>query len=161
MKKILTLSSAIRKLSGRRFKSVVFFSGVFDLFHYGHFRALRNASRLGDILIVQIDGNKLVKKRKGDGRPYLDELHRAEIISSLEFVDYVFISDIPSENEDKLKSLSPDVFVRAIKEEETDDDRKNRTKNLTKKSPKTKIVWLEQTPEISTTKIISAVGRNL
>jgi len=158
MKKIKTLNQIGRQLKKKPHNlKVTFFSGVFDLFHYGHFRALRQASSLGDSLIVQIDGDKLVKKRKRNNRPYLDQSHRALIISSLEFVDLVFISDSPSEDASTLITINPDVFVRAILPHETDKDRVDREKALLAKMPKTKIIWLEQTPEVSTTKILHVV----
>ena len=157
MKKILTSSSTIRMLLERRFKSVVFMSGAFDLFHFGHYKALTKASGLGEILIVQIDGDQLVKKRKGDGRPYLKQVIRASMIASLDFVDFVFISNIPSEDSRLLSRLKPDILVRAILPNESDIDRSKREKILLEKAPATKIVWLKQTPEISTTKINSAL----
>lgn len=137
----------------------IFFSGAFDLFHYGHLRALRSASSLGNILIVQVDGNILVKRRKGTNRPYIDEHHRASKISSLTFVDYVFISNIPSEDIKTLKSVAPDIFIRAILPNETDEDRARRQEILIKKNSKMNIVWLAQTAEISTTKIISVSSK--
>ena len=145
----------------RKQKKVVFSSGVFDLFHYGHFLALKKASKLGDIFIVQIDGNELVQSRKGENRPLIGENLRAEIISSLEFVNYVFISNSPSESIEVFKCIQPDIFVRALKGEETNDNRKKREDYLKKISPKSSIFWLEQAPEISTTKISSVTGNNL
>lgn len=137
----------------RKSKKIVFFSGAFDLFHYGHFRALEKAASLGDCLIVQIDGNQLVKKRKGANRPHLDETIRAKIVASLNFIDYAFVSDIPSEDVQTLNMIKPDLFVRAILTNETEQDRKEREKTLLKKIPKSKIFWLEQSAEISTTKM--------
>ncbi len=157
-KKLYTLSRLINNLHPKRKeKKVIFCSGAYDLFHIGHFRALKKASKLGNILIVQIDGNELVKKRKGSNRPYLHEKERAEVIASLTFVDFVFISNTPSEDASILGHLKPNIFVRAILPNETDKDRKNREKILLSKIPDGKIVWLSQTKEISTTKIIPLV----
>lgn len=138
-------------------KKIVFYSGVFDLFHYGHFLALKKASKVGDILIVQIDGNILVRSRKGSDRPYLDEMLRAEMISNLTFVDYVFISDTPSEDPETLKVLRPSYFIRAIKKGENLQTRLEREIILKKHVPKMSIVWLEQTKEVSTTKLLTII----
>jgi cytidyltransferase-like protein len=134
---------------------IVFCSGVFDLFHYGHFKFLQKASKMGKTLIVQIDGNRLVKKRKGKDRPYLDQIYRALMISSFDFVDYVFISNKPSESKSTLKKIKPTTFVRVILPAEAKEDRVKRTKSLLKKYKKMKIAWVKQTPEISTTKMLS------
>lgn len=161
MGKVVSTRNIKRTLNNKRLKrkKIVFFSGAFDLFHYGHFIALKKASALGDILVIQIDGNRLVKKRKGPDHPYLDQSERALIIASFGFVDYVFISSIPSEDSRILKSVRPDIFVRAILPHESEKTRARREKVLLKKVAETKIFWLDQTPEISTTKIISAVEK--
>lgn len=161
MKKINSLpdiKKIISKINDEQ--ELVFFSGVFDLFHFGHFIALKNASSLGDILIVQIDGNCLVKERKGYDRPYLDESDRALMISSLEFVDYVFVSNIPSEDEQTLQYITPDIFVRSVLPHESDERRRQREKSLLKKYPSMRIVWLDRTPEISTTRVLPVVLRH-
>lgn len=159
MEKLISVKDIkmINKYKKLRRLKVVFCSGVFDLFHYGHFIALKKASALGDILIIQIDGNQLVKKRKGPDRPRLDQNDRASIILSLDFVNYVFISNAPSEDRRVLRSVKPDIFVRAILPHESNEDRLKREKILLQKIPDMKIFWLEQTPEISTTKISSAL----
>ncbi len=154
MKKIFTLSRFKKILSLRENKKIVFFSGAFDLFHYGHFRALLSATTLGDLLVVQVDGDRLVRKRKGLDRPHISEIERVKIISSFEFVDYVIISNIPSESKQTLNSIKPDVFVRAILSNENGYDRVLREKKIVKRLPFIKVVWLKQTPEISTSKII-------
>lgn len=134
-------------------------SGAFDLFHHAHYKALKTASSLGDTFIVQVDGDLLVKKRKGAERLYLAESERAEIIASLEFVDYVFISNLPAENKITLKSVNPNIFIRAILPQELDQERIRREIILMKKIPRGKIVWLKQTSEISTTKLLSVVDK--
>ena len=105
MKKIFTLSKFKKILSLRENKKIVFFSGAFDLFHYGHFRALLSATILGDLLVVQVDGDRLVRKRKGLDRPHISEIERVKIISSFEFVDYVIVSNIPSESKQTLNFI--------------------------------------------------------
>ena len=160
MKKIISFTQlkSIRQTVGDK-RRVVLMSGVFDLFHYGHFKALEKASRMGDLLIVQIDGNQLVKKRKSTNRPYLDEGVRARMIAAFEFVDYVFISNAPSESKRTLKGMAPHVYIRALLPEQTPLTRTLREKKLNALVPKMKVVWLPQTAEISTTKIISVVGK--
>ena len=152
-------SAQLKKIISPKIKrqTVVLFCGTFDLFHYGHLLAFKRVRTLGDVLIVKVNGNKLAARRKGRGRPFLDERERVLTVSFLEFVDYVFISNIHSEDIRILKLVKPDIFVRPIQSEETDEDRTRREKALLKKLPSMRIVWLEQTPGISSTKISEMV----
>jgi rfaE bifunctional protein nucleotidyltransferase chain/domain len=72
-------------------RTVVFSNGCFDLIHVGHIRYLQAAKSLGDILLVGINSNASVRALKGPGRPLQPQEDRAEIIASLECVDFVTI----------------------------------------------------------------------
>ncbi|MBW2976425.1 D-glycero-beta-D-manno-heptose 1-phosphate adenylyltransferase [Candidatus Woesearchaeota archaeon] len=72
-------------------KKIVTTNGVFDILHLGHIRYLKEAKKLGNILIVAINSDSSVKKIKGPGRPLNNENDRAEALASLECVDYVAI----------------------------------------------------------------------
>lgn len=159
MEKIISLNQLKKIIAQKSPKQkTVLFCGTFDLFHYGHLRALQKASTLGDILIVKVNANKLAKKIKGINRPIIDEKERAQIISAFNFVDYIVISNFNSENVRFIRMVKPDIFVRAILPKETDEDRVKREDVLQKKYPLAKIVWLSQTPEVSTTRIISVIN---
>ncbi|BCB95355.1 hypothetical protein JZK55_02770 [Dissulfurispira thermophila] len=103
------LKTVIDKLKANG-KKIVFTNGCFDIIHIGHIRYLREAKKLGDILIVGLNSDSSVSKIK-PGRPINTERHRAEILSSLEMVDYVtiFNEDTPYE---LIKHLMPDVLVK-------------------------------------------------
>ena len=72
-------------------KRIVLCHGDFDNFHYGHLKHFEAAKKYGDILIVSITSDKHIKK--GLNRPIFDEKQRAEIISSLMIVDFVYIDN--------------------------------------------------------------------
>lgn len=67
----------------------VYVIGVFDLFHRGHVELLRRAKKLGDKLIVAINGDELVSKYKR--MPYLSEKDRLAIVEACKYVDEAFI----------------------------------------------------------------------
>lgn len=92
-------------------KKIVFTNGCFDILHVGHIRYLRQAAELGDILVVGLNSDHSVQKLKGKGRPVNPERERAELLCSLEFVDYVIIfeEDTPYE---LIAALQPDVLVK-------------------------------------------------
>ncbi|MDP2167095.1 MAG: adenylyltransferase/cytidyltransferase family protein [Thermodesulfovibrionales bacterium] len=91
-------------------KTVVFTNGCFDLIHVGHIRYLKEAKGLGDVLVVAVNSDKSVSVIK-PGRPVIPGVHRAEVVSALEMVDYVtlFNEDTPYE---LIKFLRPDVLVK-------------------------------------------------
>lgn len=72
-------------------KVIVFTNGCFDVFHIGHIRYLRDASYKGDILVVAVNSDASVRYNKGPGRPVFNQKERVELLSALEFVDYITI----------------------------------------------------------------------
>lgn len=91
-------------------KKVVFTNGCFDILHIGHIRYLRDAKALGDVLIIGLNSDKSVSKIK-PGRPVNTQNHRAEVLASLEMVDYVTLFDEETPYE-LINLLKPDVLVK-------------------------------------------------
>lgn len=91
-------------------KRLVFTNGCFDILHVGHVRYLRSARELGDVLLVALNTDHSVSRIK-PGRPVIPEGQRAEMVASLEMVDYVtlFDEDTPYE---LIRLLGPDVLVK-------------------------------------------------
>jgi len=101
----------IRNALRRQAKEVVFTNGCFDILHRGHIECLRKAKSFGDVLIVGLNSDSSVRKIKGDKRPILPQDDRAEILASLEMVDYVVI--FGQETPQKvIASLIPDVLAK-------------------------------------------------
>jgi len=102
------------KRLGRKFrkedKKIVFTAGCFDLIHVGHARYLAKARSLGDILVVGLGSNASVRQVKGKTRPIIDEKVRAEMLSFLEPVDYVYIHKEKTASE-TLKVLNPHILL--------------------------------------------------
>jgi rfaE bifunctional protein nucleotidyltransferase chain/domain len=92
-------------------KKVLATNGCFDLLHVGHVRYLKAARRLGDALIVGINGDESVRELKGPGRPVNNQNDRAEIIAALECVDLVAI--FPDLRATRFLELAaPDIYVK-------------------------------------------------
>jgi rfaE bifunctional protein nucleotidyltransferase chain/domain len=72
-------------------RKLVFTNGVFDLLHVGHVRYLQEARKLGDELLVAVNGDASVRALKGPTRPINPERDRAEVLAALECVSYVTI----------------------------------------------------------------------
>lgn len=92
-------------------KRIVFTNGCFDILHIGHTRLLKEAKGFGDVLILGLNTDASVKRFKGPARPIIPEEDRAEILSSLECVDYIvfFDEDNPCRIIDEIK---PDIHVK-------------------------------------------------
>jgi len=112
--KIITREAAQFRLASARFfgKKIVFTNGVFDLMHLGHVDYLAKAKDCGDILVVGMNSDSSVKMlNKGSTRPLQDQVSRATVLASLQFVDYVIVFDEETPYE-LIKSLQPDVLVK-------------------------------------------------
>jgi D-beta-D-heptose 7-phosphate kinase/D-beta-D-heptose 1-phosphate adenosyltransferase len=110
IKTLEQLKETVRNLK-QAGKTVVFTNGCYDLIHVGHVRLLQQAKRLGDSLIVAINSDSSVRTLKGNNKPLVPQEERAEVLASLEAVDFVVIF-----NElDPLRvitELQPDVLVK-------------------------------------------------
>ena len=97
--------------------AVVLCHGVFDLLHMGHVRHLEAARRYGDILIVTITADPFVDK--GPGRPVFNQQLRAELLSALEYVDYVGINHA-ADAVTIIRSVRPTTYVKGSDYENSD-----------------------------------------
>jgi D-beta-D-heptose 7-phosphate kinase/D-beta-D-heptose 1-phosphate adenosyltransferase len=111
--KLLSRSRAVAAVGAarRRGESVVFTNGCFDLLHVGHVRCLEAARRLGDRLVVGLNGDASVRRLKGADRPIVPARQRAEVVAALGCVDWVVIfpADTPL---GLIRALRPDVLVK-------------------------------------------------
>lgn len=72
-------------------KRIVFTNGCFDILHPGHIGYLKRSKGLGDLLVIGLNSDASVRKLKGKGHPITPQGKRAELLASLEFVDFVAI----------------------------------------------------------------------
>jgi D-glycero-beta-D-manno-heptose 1-phosphate adenylyltransferase len=66
-------------------------NGCFDLLHAGHVTYLENARKLGDALLIGLNGDESVRQLKGEGRPINAEQDRAAVLAALECVTAVCV----------------------------------------------------------------------
>lgn len=104
----LVASVANERAGGKR---IILTNGCFDIFHVGHIRYLSAAKALDGFLIVAINSDEQVEKLKGNGRPFMPQNERAEMISSFRFVDAVTIFDEPTVTE-LLLAIKPDIHAK-------------------------------------------------
>ncbi|XP_078180725.1 ethanolamine-phosphate cytidylyltransferase-like [Carex rostrata] len=102
-----------RGLSGRRRKPVrVYMDGCFDMMHYGHCNALRQARALGDELVVGVVSDEEIIANKGP--PVSPLYERMLMVAAVKWVDEV-ISDAPyAINEEFMKKLFTEYNIDYI-----------------------------------------------
>ena len=97
-------------LSLRDFK-LVFTNGCFDILHSGHIQSLLFAKSKGDKLLVAINSDESINKIKGNLRPFIPLVHRLNIISALEMVDFVIAFDEETPY-NLIKEIKPEVLIK-------------------------------------------------
>jgi rfaE bifunctional protein nucleotidyltransferase chain/domain len=92
-------------------KQLVVTNGCFDLLHVGHVTYLEQARRLGDVLLVGLNGDDGVRQLKGPERPINAQEDRAAVLAALESVTAVCIFDEPTATH-FLSEARPDIYVK-------------------------------------------------
>lgn len=98
----------------KRKKIVVVVSGGWDPLHVGHVRLFQRARKLGDKLIVIINNDNWLKKKKGF--VFMSQDERKELIKALTDVDEVVLTSHKSNPKDmsvciELRKVHPDIFA--------------------------------------------------
>ena len=128
-----------------KMKRIITF-GTFDVFHVGHVNILERAAALGNHLIVGISSDQLNFSKK-QRYPIYSQQDRTKIISSLKYVNEVFLEESLELKLEYIRKYKADILVMGDDWEgkfdwvKTDCD----------------VIYLPRTPSISTTEIIEVV----
>lgn len=122
--------------------------GTFDLLHYGHINILKRAKEQGDYLIVALSTNEF-NEMKGK-KCYFSYEERKQLVESVRYVDLVIPENNWEQKIEDVKEYKVDVFVMGNDWQGKFDFLKEHCE----------VVYLERTPEISTTKIKNELGLN-
>ena len=86
-------------------------SGGFDPIHVGHIRYFKEAKKLGDRLVVILNSDKFLKKKKR--YVFIPFKERKEILESIKYIDKVIRCIDKDQTVCKtLKKLKPDIFAK-------------------------------------------------
>lgn len=90
--------------------TLVAVSGGFDPIHPGHIAMMQEAKKLGDKLVVIINGDEFLKAKKGYAFMKLED--RVKVVEALGCVDMVYPAiDTDSTVCRSLEALRPDIFA--------------------------------------------------
>jgi glycerol-3-phosphate cytidylyltransferase len=121
--------------------------GTFDLIHYGHINLLKNARHLGDYLIVALSTDQFNEQEKNK-KTYFEYEKRKKLLESIRFVDLVIPETDWGQKIIDIEKYMIDIFTIG-------NDWKGKFDFLNKYC---EVVYLERTPEISTSKIKRDLG---
>ena len=116
--------------------------GTFDLLHYGHIELLRRARQLGDYLVVAVSTDEFNSQQKNK-KCYFSYEKRKQMLEAIRYVDLVIAEENWEQKVTDIEKYEIDVFVIGNDWEGKFDFLKE----------KCEVIYLERTPEISTTKI--------
>ena len=85
--------------------------------HAGHVLFFEDCKKHGDVLVVGVGSDAIIKKHKDPTRPILNEKVRLYTVASFRAVDYCFLDPVPATKHPLsliplvLKRLQPDMYV--------------------------------------------------
>ena len=123
--------------------------GTFDLLHYGHINLLKRAKALGDYLVVALSTDEFNWNEK-QKKCYFSYEKRKQLLEAIRYVDLVIPEEDWEQKQTDVKEYRIDTFVMG-------DDWKGKFDFL---KDMCEVVYLERTPEISTTQIKHDIGAN-
>ncbi len=102
---------------------IVAISGGFDPVHIGHIKMMQEAKQLGDQVVVILNNDNWLMKKKGF--VFMKEKERKAVLEAVRYIDKVIISSHPKNPTDMsvsadLKKLKPEIFANG-----GDRDKKN------------------------------------
>lgn len=118
--------------------------GTFDMLHYGHINLLRRAKELGDYLIVVLSSDEFNWNEKGK-KTYFSYEQRKQLLEAIRYVDLVIPEESWNQKVTDVDLYKVDTFVMG-------DDWRGQF-NFVADETSAEVVYLERTPEISTTQI--------
>lgn len=104
----------ISVMGDKKQKIIVAVSGGFDPVHAGHVRLFREAKKLGDELVVILNNDNWLRRKKGF--TFMSERERKEVVGAISSVDRVILTGHTAKTKDmsvcaELKKIRPTIFA--------------------------------------------------
>jgi len=142
----------LKKFSSLHFlnKNIVLVGGCFDVLHFAHIHFLKEAKKMGDVLVVLLESDEFIIKHKFR-QPIHSQSKRKIILENLRTVDYVISLPLLNGYEDYLKiitAISPKTIVI------TENDPQTENKHKQAQIVHAKFQTVDFLPQFSTTQIL-------
>lgn len=122
--------------------------GTFDMLHYGHINLLKRAKELGDYLIVGLSTDEF-NALKGK-KSHFNFNERKQMLEAIRYVDEVIPETCWEQKSSDIKKYNIDVFTIG-------NDWEGKFDFL--KDEGAEVIYLERTPDISTTLLKERIGK--
>jgi len=101
-----------RKSKAEQWGRIVATSGGYDPIHPGHISCIIESQKLGDTMVVIVNGDDFLTQKKG--RPFQSLETRCMIVSSIVGVDYVVAFEIEGDTTvtEALRCVQPHIFSK-------------------------------------------------
>ncbi len=154
--KVLSLDSLEKLRKENSNKKIVFCTGCYDILQSGHAVFFNQCKAYGDLLVVGVGRDSVIKELKGPSRPVNPENNRVYLVAAMQDVDYAILNGETIEKgkidfKDVLQALKPDIFIL------NDDDSALKEKEDLCKTTGTKIEFVSRIvpPELEATSTTS------
>lgn len=134
-------------------KTIVLVGGCFDILHIGHIRFLSHAKEKGDVLMIMLEHDDTIKRKKGKHRPLNTQKDRAEMLTNLSLVDYVIT--LPAVVSDDFYNKLVNLLKPAIIATTTGDPFREHKERQAKQIGATVVDVIKPVTNQSTTKVIT------
>lgn len=114
MKNSFNPHEAVDYLKSLPEQKLVLVGGCFDVLHQGHRSFLKAAEKQGDLLVVLLESDEAVSKRKGPKRPLNTQLTRAQNLLSSTPSKLIILLPFPFEDNDYdqlVSSVKPAIIA--------------------------------------------------
>lgn len=154
MAKVVAYKNLLHLIKQLKEDPIVLVGGCFDILHLGHVRFLTEAKKYG-LVVVALESDTTLKSHKGHLRPIHKQIERAEVLASLETVDYIL--PLPHFNKDEeylelVKIVKPQFIAL------TEGDPHFKNKELQAKAVGAKIVIVPKISTPSTTQLVKLLN---
>jgi D-beta-D-heptose 7-phosphate kinase/D-beta-D-heptose 1-phosphate adenosyltransferase len=110
IRSLADVTAEVRALKAQG-RQIVLTSGSFDLIHLGHVKYLARAKECGDVLLVGVDSDAKIRRRKGEDRPMVPQAERLEMLAYQRPVDLIYLKNDDDPRWGLIKAAEPDVLV--------------------------------------------------
>lgn len=160
--KVITIDKLRQLRKAYTGKTIVFCTGCYDILQSGHAVFFNQCKSYGDILVVGVGRDSVIKQLKGPSRPVNPENNRLYLVAAMHDVDYATLNDETIEDgkidfKEVFQALRPDIFIL------NDDDSGIKEKEALCKTTGSRIEYVSRVvpPELeatSTTRIIDQIN---